>query len=121
MTGDTLYARMDEEAAAADPFFPGQGAHGYLILSFAAGLYVDPVPGPLLATYGLGHLRLLEPVSPGDAIRVRRGRLGGKQPVRKPEYGEVRWDAEVFDQDDETVARYDLLTFSARTAGPAAA
>src|SRR5699024_8579120 len=43
-TGDTFYAHMDEEAAAANPFFPGRVAHGYLIVSFAAGLFVQPDP-----------------------------------------------------------------------------
>jgi oxepin-CoA hydrolase/3-oxo-5,6-dehydrosuberyl-CoA semialdehyde dehydrogenase len=112
-TGDTFYAHMDEEAAKANPFFPGRVAHGYLILSFAAGLFVDPAPGPLLANYGLDNRRFLQPVSPGDAIRVRLT-VKQKSAARKPEYGEVRWDAEVFNQRDETVARYDLLTMSAR-------
>ena len=112
-TGDTFYAHMDEKAAKANPFFPGRVAHGYLILSFAAGLFVDPAPGPLLANYGLDSLRFLQPVSPGDAIRVRLT-VKEKSAARKPEYGEVRWDAEVFNQRDETVARYELLTMSAR-------
>ncbi|NLH82063.1 MAG: phenylacetic acid degradation bifunctional protein PaaZ, partial [Phyllobacteriaceae bacterium] len=112
-TGDLFYAHMDEEAAKANPFFPGRVAHGYLLLSFAAGLFVDPAPGPLLANYGLEHLRFLKPVSPGDAIRVRLTVLD-KQAARKPEYGEVRWDVEIFNQTDETVARYELLTMSAR-------
>ncbi|PTM96081.1 phenylacetic acid degradation bifunctional protein PaaZ [Mycoplana dimorpha] len=113
-TGDEFYAHMDEEAASANPFFPGRVAHGYLILSFAAGLFVDPAPGPLLANYGLDNLRFLKPVSPGDSIRVRLT-VKDKRAARSPEYGEVRWDAEVFNQHDETVARYDLLTMSART------
>lgn len=112
-TGDTFYAHMDEEAASANPFFPGRVAHGYLILSFAAGLFVDPAPGPLLANYGLDNLRFLKPVSPGDTVRVRLT-VKDKRAARKPEYGEVRWDAEVFNQNDETVARYDVLTMSAR-------
>jgi oxepin-CoA hydrolase / 3-oxo-5,6-dehydrosuberyl-CoA semialdehyde dehydrogenase len=112
-TGDTFYAHMDEAAAKANPFFPGRVAHGYLILSFAAGLFVDPAPGPLLANYGLDNLRFLKPVSPGDEIRVRLS-VKQKSAARKPEYGEVRWDVEVFNQNDETVARYELLTMSAR-------
>ncbi|MGK9230985.1 phenylacetic acid degradation bifunctional protein PaaZ [Inquilinus limosus] len=114
-TGDAFYAHMDEEAAKANPFFPGRVAHGYLILSFAAGLFVDPAPGPLLANYGLDNLRFLKPVSPGDSIRVRLT-VKRKTAARMPEYGEVRWDVEVFNQNDETVARYDLLTMSARPA-----
>ena len=113
LSGDKFYAHMDEAAAKANPFFPGRVAHGYLILAFAAGLFVDPAPGPLLANYGLDNLRFLKPVSPGDAIRVRLT-VKQKSPARKPEYGEVRWDVEVFNQNSEPVARYDLLTMSAR-------
>jgi oxepin-CoA hydrolase/3-oxo-5,6-dehydrosuberyl-CoA semialdehyde dehydrogenase len=109
-TGDKFYAHMDEEAAKANPFFPGRVAHGYLILSFAAGLFVDPAPGPVLANYGLDHLRFLKPVSPGDTIAVR---LTVKQKaLRKPEYGEVRWDVEVTNQNAEIVAAYELLTMN---------
>ena len=70
-TGDNFYAHMDEEAAKANPFFPGRVAHGYLILSFAAGLFVDPAPGPVLANYGLDNLRFLKPVVPATRIKVR--------------------------------------------------
>jgi oxepin-CoA hydrolase/3-oxo-5,6-dehydrosuberyl-CoA semialdehyde dehydrogenase len=114
-TGDNFYAHMDEAAAKANPFFPGRVAHGYLILAFAAGLFVDPAPGPLLANYGLDNLRFLKPVSPDDTIRVKLT-VKQKSPARKPEYGEVRWDVEVFNQNNEPVARYDLLTMSARAA-----
>lgn len=114
-TGDNFYAHMDEAAAKANPFFPGRVAHGYLILAFAAGLFVDPAPGPLLANYGLDNLRFLKPVSPDDVIRVRLT-VKQKSPARKPEYGEVRWDVEVVNQNNEPVARYDLLTMSARAA-----
>jgi oxepin-CoA hydrolase/3-oxo-5,6-dehydrosuberyl-CoA semialdehyde dehydrogenase len=114
-TGDNFYAHMDEAAAKANPFFPGRVAHGYLILAFAAGLFVDPAPGPLLANYGLDNLRFLKPVSPDDSIRVKLT-VKQKSPARKPDYGEVRWDVEVFNQNNEPVARYDLLTMSARAA-----
>ena len=107
-TGDNFYAHMDEDAARANPFFEDRVAHGYLLLSFAAGLFVDPEPGPVLANYGLDNLRFLKPVSAGDAIRVR---LSAKQMTRRNDiYGEVVWDVEIFNQDDETVANYDLLT-----------
>lgn len=110
-TGDNFYAHMDEEAASANPFFPGRVAHGYLLLSFAAGLFVDPAPGPVLANYGLDSLRFLKPVSPGDAISVQ---LTAKAKSRRNEdYGEVRWDALVTNQDGEPVATYELLTMNA--------
>lgn len=112
-TGDTFYAHMDEDAAAANPFFPGRVAHGYLLVSWAAGLFVDPAPGPVLANYGLENLRFLTPVSPGDSIRVD---LTAKQitPRETDDYGEVRWDAVIRNQDDETVATYDVLTLVAK-------
>lgn len=108
-TGDTFYAHMDEDAAAANPFFPGRVAHGYLLVSWAAGLFVDPEPGPVLANYGLENLRFITPVSPGDSIRVA---LTAKQitPRETDEYGEVRWDAVIRNQNDEIVATYDVLT-----------
>nr|WP_243229877.1 phenylacetic acid degradation bifunctional protein PaaZ [Microbacterium sp. CIAB417] len=112
-TGDTFYAHMDEEAAAANPFFPGRVAHGYLLVSWAAGLFVDPDPGPVLANYGLEDLRFLTPVSPGDSIRVE---LTAKQitPRETDDYGEVRWDAVIRNQNEETVATYDVLTLVAK-------
>ncbi len=110
-TGDTFYAHMDEEAAKANPFFPGRVAHGYLILSFAAGLFVEPAPGPVLANYGLDNLRFMKPVSPGDSLKVR---LTAKQKARRnDEYGEVRWDVGVYNQDGDQVAAYELLTMNA--------
>jgi len=109
-TGDTFYAHMDEAAAKANPFFPGRVAHGYLILSFAAGLFVDPAPGPVLANYGLDELRFLTPVSPGDAIKVRLTAKSKKK--RNEEYGEVKWDVSVTNQKDEAVASYELLTMN---------
>ncbi len=110
-TGDTFYAHMDEEAARANPLFGGRVAHGYLILAFAAGLFVDPDPGPVLANYGLDNLRFVKPVKPGDAIQVA---LTVKdKTLRKPDQGEVRWDVVVTNQNGEQVAGYDLLTMNA--------
>lgn len=115
-TGDTFYAHMDEDAARANPFFPGRVAHGYLLLSFAAGLFVDPAPGPVLANTGLNGLSFQKPVSPGDSIRVRLT-VRRKTP-RTESYGEVGWSVTLFNQNDEQVAEYELLTMVAR-AGPA--
>ncbi|SEE67682.1 oxepin-CoA hydrolase / 3-oxo-5,6-dehydrosuberyl-CoA semialdehyde dehydrogenase [Rhizobiales bacterium GAS188] len=112
-TGDTFYAHMDEEAARANPFFGGRVAHGYLIVSFAAGLFVDPAPGPVLANYGVDALRFLKPVKPGDALRVT---LTCKEinPRETEDYGEVRWDCTVTNQDAQLVAQYDVLTLVAK-------
>ena len=114
-TGDTFYAHMDEQAAAANPFFTGRVAHGYLLLSFAAGLFVQPDPGPVLANYGIDQLRFLTPVYPGDQLTVT---LTCKQiSPRDGDYGEVRWDAEVTKQDGSVVATYDVLTMVAKEWG----
>ncbi len=112
-TGDKFYAHTNDEAAAANPFFPGIVAHGYLLVSWAAGLFVDPEPGPVLANYGLENLRFITPVSPGDSIRVT---LTAKKitPRETDEYGEVCWDAIIHNQNDEIVATYDVLTLVAK-------
>ncbi|MFE9245746.1 phenylacetic acid degradation bifunctional protein PaaZ [Nocardiopsis sp. NPDC006938] len=108
-TGDTFYAHTDEEAAAANPLFGGIVAHGYLVVSLAAGLFVDPAPGPVLANFGVDNLRFLTPVKEDAVISVT---LTAKQitPRTNADYGEVRWDALVTDQDGEPVATYDVLT-----------
>ncbi len=110
-TGDTFYGHMDEEAAKANPFFPGRVAHGYLLLSFAAGLFVQPDPGPVLANTGLANLNFMKPVSPDDEIKVRL--TVKKKTPRTDEYGQVRWHVTVTNQDDEVVAEYELLTMNA--------
>ncbi len=107
-TGDKFYAHMDEEAAKASPIFEGRVAHGYLILSFAAGLFVDPDPGPVLANTGLENLRFLTPLYPGDSMRVE---LSVKaKSIKSEDTGQVRWAVEIFNHADELVATYDLLT-----------
>jgi oxepin-CoA hydrolase / 3-oxo-5,6-dehydrosuberyl-CoA semialdehyde dehydrogenase len=112
-TGDRFYAHMDAEAAAKSPIFGERVAHGYLTLAFAAGLFVDPAPGPVLANYGLDRLRYLTPVKFGDEITVT---LTCKQitPHGSRPHGDVCWDADVTRQDGESVARYDVLTLVAK-------
>ena len=111
-TGDTFYAHVDADAAARNPFFPGRVAHGYLLLSFAAGLFVDPAEGPVLANTGLDNLRFLKPVEPGETIRVALTVMH-KTP-RNDEYGEVRWHVRLTDGNEDAVAEYELLTMVAR-------
>ncbi len=115
-TGDHFYAHMDEVAAAASPIFGGRVAHGYLVLSLAAGLFVWPDPGPVLANYGVDRCRFAKPTYPGDTLTVwltakRRTLRAGAG------YGEVAWDAQVVNQDDEVVAAYDVLTMVANRPG----
>jgi oxepin-CoA hydrolase/3-oxo-5,6-dehydrosuberyl-CoA semialdehyde dehydrogenase len=112
-TGDTFYAHTDPKAAAENPLFGGIVAHGYLVVSLAAGLFVEPNPGPVLANFGVDGLRFLTPVKAGDAVTVT---LTAKQltPRLSADYGEVRWDALVTNQNDEPVATYDVLTLVAK-------
>lgn len=114
-TGDTFYAHTDEAAAKENPFFGGKVAHGYLVVSFAAGLFVAPEPGPVLANYGLENLRFRTPTYPGDDITVT---LTAKRitPRQNADYGEVCWDADVTNQQGESVAKYDVLTLVAKRA-----
>ncbi|MFL6221251.1 MAG: phenylacetic acid degradation bifunctional protein PaaZ [Actinomycetes bacterium] len=112
LSGDRFYLHMDEAAAKANPFFDGRVAHGYFVVSAAAGLFVDPDPGPCLANYGLERLRFTRPVYPGDTLQVA---LTCKQKSAREgeDYGEVRWDVAVTNQDGDTVATYDVLTLVA--------
>jgi oxepin-CoA hydrolase/3-oxo-5,6-dehydrosuberyl-CoA semialdehyde dehydrogenase len=114
LTGDTFYAHMDEEAAAANPFFTGRVAHGYFVVSMAAGLFVAPEPGPVLANVGLQNLTFSVPVYPGDALTVA---LTAKaiSPRVDSDWGDVTWDAIITNQHGDTVATYDVLTSVAKT------
>ncbi|HRW19870.1 MAG TPA: phenylacetic acid degradation bifunctional protein PaaZ [Dermatophilaceae bacterium] len=111
-TGDTFYAHMNEEAAKDSPLFKGRVAHGYFILACAAGLFVDPDPGPVLANYGLENLRFVQPMYPGDTMTVR---LTAKEKTVRAGtgWGEVVWDVAVTNQRDELTATYQLLTINA--------
>ncbi|MGP8033479.1 MAG: phenylacetic acid degradation bifunctional protein PaaZ [Steroidobacteraceae bacterium] len=117
LSGDTFYAHMDEQQAARNPLFGGRVAHGYFLISAAAGLFVDPPYGPVLANYGIDGLRFVKPVKPGDRIRVR---LTCKEKSLRAGagYGEVRWDTAITNQDGEAVANYDVLTMVSEKAIP---
>ncbi|HEY1874636.1 MAG TPA: phenylacetic acid degradation bifunctional protein PaaZ [Steroidobacteraceae bacterium] len=119
LSGDHFYAHMDESQAARNPLFGGRVAHGYFLVSAAAGLFVDPDYGPVLANYGLDNLRFVKPVKPGDRIRVR---LTCKEKSLRAGagYGEVRWDTAITNQNGEAVANYDVLTMVSESATPEA-
>ncbi|HUN71151.1 MAG TPA: phenylacetic acid degradation bifunctional protein PaaZ [Steroidobacteraceae bacterium] len=117
LSGDHFYAHMDEAAARRNPIFGGRVAHGYFLISAAAGLFVDPPLGPVLANYGIDSLRFTKPVKPGDRIRVRI--TCKEKSLRAGQgYGEVRWDALVTNQEGEAVAAYDVLTMVSDKAMP---
>ncbi len=109
LTGDNFYAHMSEREAARNPLFGGRVAHGYFLISAAAGLFVDPEYGPVLGNYGLNGLRFVKPVKPGDRIKVRL--TCAEKSLRADKgWGEVTWDTEITNQSEETVASYDVLT-----------
>ena len=109
LSGDHFYAHMDEAAARRNPLFGGRVAHGYFLIAAAAGLFVDPPLGPVLANYGIDGLRFTQPIRPGDRIRVR---LTCKEKSLRigQGYGEVRWDTQITNHNGLTVAQYDVLT-----------
>jgi oxepin-CoA hydrolase / 3-oxo-5,6-dehydrosuberyl-CoA semialdehyde dehydrogenase len=109
LTGDTFYAHMSETEAARNPLFGGRVAHGYFLISAAAGLFVDPDYGPVLGNYGIDELRFVKPVKPGDRIKVRL--TCARKSLRSDKgWGEVAWDTEITNQNEETVASYNVLT-----------
>ncbi len=116
LSGDYFYAHMDE-IAAKDSIFGKRVAHGYFVISAAAGLFVDPRKGPVLANYGLEGLRFTKPVFPGDTIQVRftcKEKTAKDTPPDGVPQGVVEWDVEVTNQNQETCAVYSILTLVAR-------
>jgi oxepin-CoA hydrolase / 3-oxo-5,6-dehydrosuberyl-CoA semialdehyde dehydrogenase len=117
ISGDFFYMHFDE-IAAKETQFGKRIAHGYFVLSAAAGLFVSPAPGPVLANYGLDTLRFVKPVGIGDTIQAR---LTCKRKIDRNKVdskgvgqGVVAWDVEVSNQDGELVASYDILTLVAK-------
>jgi oxepin-CoA hydrolase/3-oxo-5,6-dehydrosuberyl-CoA semialdehyde dehydrogenase len=109
LSGDNFYAHMNETEAARNPLFGGRVAHGYFLISAAAGLFVDPDYGPVLGNYGIDELRFVKPVKPGDKIKVRL--TCARKSLRADKgWGEVAWDTEITNQNQETVASYYVLT-----------
>jgi len=113
VSGDNFYAHMDATSLEGT-IFEKRVAHGYFILSKAAGLFVDPKKGPVLLNYGIDEARFTKPVYPGMTIGVR---LTVKEKVdqekRTPEdiaKGIVKWLVDVYDETGETVAIATILT-----------
>ena len=113
LSGDKFYAHMDENSLEGT-IFTGRVAHGYFILSRAAGLFVDPPKGPVLLNYGLESCRFTKPVYPGTEIGVQltvQEKID--QEKRSPEdiaKGIVKYYVEVTDDTHEVVAVATILT-----------
>ena len=113
VSGDNFYAHMD--ATSLDgTIFTGRVAHGYYILSKAAGLFVDAKKGPVLLNYGLDECRFVKPVYPGATIGVRftcKEKIDQeKKNAEDIAKGIVKWLVDVYDETGETVAIATILT-----------
>jgi oxepin-CoA hydrolase/3-oxo-5,6-dehydrosuberyl-CoA semialdehyde dehydrogenase len=113
VSGDNFYAHMDATSLEGT-IFERRVAHGYFILSKAAGLFVDPKKGPVLLNYGIDEARFTKPVYPGMTIGVK---LTVKEKVDQEKRSEediakgiVKWLVDVYDETGETVAIATILT-----------
>ena len=117
VSGDNFYAHMDETALEGTPF-TGRVAHGYFILSKAAGLFVDAKKGPVLLNYGLEECRFVKPVYPGMTIGVKLTVKEKSEQEYDPSRegiaaiprGIVKWLVDVYDETGETAAIATILT-----------
>jgi oxepin-CoA hydrolase/3-oxo-5,6-dehydrosuberyl-CoA semialdehyde dehydrogenase len=113
VSGDNFYAHMDATSLEGT-IFKGRVAHGYFILSKAAGLFVDAKKGPVLLNYGIDEARFTKPVYPGTTIGVR---FTVKEKIDQEKRSEddvakgiVKFYVEVYDDTDEVVAVATILT-----------
>lgn len=113
VSGDNFYAHMDATSLEGT-IFTGRVAHGYFVLSKAAGLFVDAKKGPVLLNYGIDEARFTKPVYPGMTIGVK---LTVKEKVDQEKRdaediakGIVKWLVDVYDETGETVAIATILT-----------
>ncbi|HEX8515957.1 MAG TPA: phenylacetic acid degradation bifunctional protein PaaZ [Bacteroidia bacterium] len=113
VSGDNFYAHMDATSLEGT-IFTGRVAHGYFVLSKAAGLFVDAKKGPVLLNYGLDECRFTKPVYPGTTIGVRFTCKEKIDQEKKSEEdiakGIVKWLVDVYDETGETVAIATILT-----------
>ena len=116
LSWDHFYAHTDD-TSFDDTFFERRVAHGYFVISAAAGLFVDPGKGPVLANYGLDELRFIKPVYVGATIHVKLTcKEKVSQQVKEDERprGVVKWQVDVIDEEGETVALGTILTLVAK-------
>jgi len=116
LSWDHFYAHTDI-TSLSHTIFEKRAAHGYFILSAAAGLFVYPNKGPVAANYGLDTCRFMRPIYHNDSIYVRLTcQEKVDRDVRGKQFpsGVVKWFVEVFDQDDEKVAIATVLTMVAK-------
>ena len=120
VSGDNFYAHMDATSLEGT-IFERRVAHGYFILSKAAGLFVDPKKGPVLLNYGIEEARFTKPVYPGATIGVR---FTVKEKIDQEKRsdddipkGIVKFFVDVYDETGETVAIATILTMVKKLEG----
>jgi len=113
LSGDKFYAHMDENSLDGT-IFTERVAHGYFIMSKAAGLFVDPAKGPVLLNYGIDECRFTKPVYPGMTVGVR---FTAKEKISQEKRDEediakgiVKFLVDVYDDEGETVMLATILT-----------
>ena len=113
LSGDHFYAHMDITSLEGT-IFTGRVAHGYYILSKAAGMFVDAKKGPVLLNYGIDECRFIKPVYPGMTIGVK---LIVKEKIEQEKKSEediakgiVKWVVDVYDETGDSVAIASILT-----------
>ena len=113
LSGDKFYAHMDENSLDGT-IFTERVAHGYFIMSKAAGLFVDPAKGPVLLNYGIDECRFTKPVYPGMTVGVR---FTAKEKISQEKRedddiakGIVKFLVDVYDDEGETVMLATILT-----------
>jgi oxepin-CoA hydrolase/3-oxo-5,6-dehydrosuberyl-CoA semialdehyde dehydrogenase len=120
ISGDNFYAHTDITSLEGT-IFEHRVAHGYFVVSAAAGLFVDPKKGPVLANYGLEEFRFIEPVYAGDTIGVRltvKEKTAKEKREDEPLQGVVKWLVDIYKQTGETVAIGTILTLVKREEAP---
>ena len=116
ISGDNFYAHTDVTSLEGT-MFTSRVAHGYFVLSMAAGLFVDPSKGPVLANYGLDECRFVKPVYVGATLGVRltvKEKIAKENKEGERPQGIVKWQVDVYDETGETVAMATILTIVAR-------
>ncbi|HNQ12967.1 MAG TPA: aldehyde dehydrogenase family protein, partial [Bacteroidia bacterium] len=116
ISGDNFYAHMDVTSLEGT-LFESRVAHGYFILSAAAGLFVDPKKGPVLANYGLDECRFIKPVYVGATIGVKltvKEKISKEKREGETAQGIVKWQVDVYDETGDTVALATILTLVQR-------
>ena len=125
LTGDKFYAHLEPDALEGT-IFKRTVAHGYFILSKAAGLFVDPPKGPVLLNYGIDECRFTRPIYPGMTIGVKftcKEKIENDKPLtaasgEEVKVGIVKWVVDIYDASStDILEKYDAVDQAGQTVG----